>query len=420
MSLAPRLALVGNFLGARGLQFIAPIAAANLLSVAAYGSVEWAHAAASLASTVLVLGLNALVPFVVLRDDSRGSLAAAQLHGAILAATCVMASLAATVVMGFASAPVLALLFTGALVLQGQWTYLLRSRGADAASLYLEASPFAVVALAAAVGPWIGLQPLASIGGSLAIMCGFLLAGTVKECACALRQGQPLLYRESVMAGVPLMLGSLVTMLATTSGRLGIGLLGGDEQTGAFAAIARIAALPVVAHQLAVVSSFRDLYAVEAGRLQRLAIAVAMLVSASAVALLSLQPWLEPILGTAFSGAAAAHPTACVLLVTQVPLWSGVALNDLIAARHGVLGRVLPWSTVILVSSLGAAAWVLHVSGVDVDRFAIWHTAVMAVLFAVQCSAMAHYGVRFAKYWSTCLCSFFVITAAALHLRGLL
>lgn len=421
MSLASRLALVGNFIGARGLQFVAPVAAANLLTTATYGSVEWAHAAATLASTVLVLGLNALVPFVVLRDDARGSLVAAQVHGAVLAGACLTASFVAALFAGSGSPHVVALLFTGTLVMQGLWTYLLRSRGSDAASLYLEASPFVIVALAAAAAAWANLhEPLIAISGVLALMCAILLAATLKECVWALRHGHPLLYRESVEAGVPLMLGSLVTMLATTSGRLGIGLLGGSEHTGTFAAIARIAALPVIAHQLAVVSSFRDLYSVDSGRLQRLALVVLALVSASVVALLALQPLIEPLLGAAFAAAAAAHPVACVLLVAQVTLWSGIALNDLVAARHGVLSSVLPWSAAALLSSLAIAGIELTASGVSVERFAVWHTAVMAALFIAQCCAMACLGVRFAKYWCACLVSFSVITAAALHLRGLL
>jgi O-antigen/teichoic acid export membrane protein len=417
MIAASRLALLAHFASARGLQFLAPVLAANLLAVAAYGAVEWGHAAGSLASTILMLGLTALVPFVVLRGDARGTLAAVQLHATVLGACCLVAAWASAAAFGI-GAGVMAALFTGTLALQGVWTYVLRARGADTASLYLEATPFTLVALAAAGSSWLApAHAQAAVAGALALALSILLAASVRDCIRHVRHQDAVLYMQSLSAAVPLMLGGLLTMLATTSGRLGIGLMGGSELTGTFAALARIAALPVVAHQLAVVAGFRNLYALPAAELQLLVLRVHGFVTAAVVALVAALPWIAPLLGAAFAAASQAHPVATMLLVAQTVLWSGVALNDLVAARHDVLPRLLPWTAGALCVSLAVAYFALGHVGITVDNFVVCHTGVMAALFVTQCCAMASLGVRFHRYWLACGGSFAVVTAVALSWR---
>jgi O-antigen/teichoic acid export membrane protein len=409
-----RWALLAHFVAGRGLQFLAPVVAANVLAISAYGAVEWGHAAGSLASTVLMLGLAALVPFVMLRSDARGTLVAVQLHATALGFCCFFGALIAAALFGV-GAGVMALLFTGTLALQGVWTYVLRARGDDTASLYLEAAPFTLVAVAAAASAQL-LPKHATwvVAGSLSAALLVLLTASVRDCLRHLERQDAVLYLQSVSAAVPLMLGGLLTMLATTSGRLGIGLLGSTELTGAFSAIARVAALPVVAHQLALVASFRNLYAMPAAELQPLMLRVHAWVAAAVVLLLVALPWVHSLLGSAFSTAALAHPVATVLLVTQVVLWSGVALNDLVAARHEQLPRLLPWTAAALCISLALAAAAMGWLGVTVDNFAACHTAVMAVLFATQSLVMVRLGVNFLHYWAACAGSFVVITGLAL------
>ncbi len=399
---------------ARGLQFLAPIAVANLLTVGDYGVVELAHASATLLVAVATLGTNGVIPFVILQSGSRGTLGAVFGHQAAIAMACIAAALAAACWRSHASSLVLMALFTGVLALQGLWTYVLRSHGARSVALFVEASPFTLVALAA-LAAWLSTAALALtfiqavLLLALCIMLALVLVGWRSET----RKG-PARYLETLRAGVPLMLGGMLSLTAYTSGRWGIGLLGGSELTGTYAAIARVAALPVVAHQLAVTAQFRDLFSLSPTKLHALQIRVALFVFAAVVVLLILIPWFGFLFGPAFKQAADAHQVATALLLAQVILWSGLAQNDLIASRHDLLPRLLPWTASALLLSMAAAAAVLLSQGVSVDSFAIWHTCVMAVLFAVQCGVMARMGVRFTRYWLVCAGTFTIAMMAGL------
>ena len=202
------------------------------------------------------------------------------------------------------------------------------------------------------------------------------------------------------------MLSSLLTLLASTSGRLGIGLVGGAELTGSYAAIARVAALPVVAHQLAVVARFRDLYSISTAQLEKMMQQICIFVTACVGTYLIMLPWAGKLLGPAFHQAAQAHRLASVLLPVQAILWSGMALNDLVAARHDVLGRLLPWTASALVISLGSSLYVLAIAGVSVNLFVTLHTVVLATMFVVQALLMYRAGVKFTRFWALCIGAF--------------
>lgn len=413
-----RAKFLASFVSARGLQFLAPIVAANLLSRSDYGVIEFAHAAASLAIAVASLGTLGVVPFVILSSLGRATLGAVILHQAGLVVVSLIIYCCAAILVNPLSSPALVALFTAVFALQGFWVYLLRARDAVTRSLFLEALPFTLVAVAASVA-WV-VAPT----HSLFIVAGALLCALV-ACVWATASqwprlvptySTPLHYVDTLREGIPLMLGGLLALLATTSGRLGIGLVGDAEMTGAFAALSRIAALPIVAHQLAVVARFRDLYAINLPQLELLVMQVGRFVAISVALTLLAVPWASPWLGPAFHLAAQQHPLAAMLLVAQVILWSGISLNDLIAARHEVLPRVLPWSSSALAVVGTVAAWSLTSDVVTVDRFAIWHTTVMFTLFFAQTVALACCGVRFNRFWASCVFAFAGAIALAICL----
>lgn len=403
-----RSRFIASFVSARGLQFLAPIAAANLLSRGDYGAIEFAYAAATIAIAVASLGTLNAVPFVMLRSLGSATLRAVILHLSGVVAISLIVALCAATLLGPLSAPVLAAVCTALFAVQGFWTYVLRARGAVALSLYLDALPFTVVS-AAAAGAWIAAPTQALTAVATASVC-VLVAGIWVTMASWPRlvpsEPEPLRYVATLRAGIPLMVGGLLALLATTSGRLGIGLWGNPDMTGTFAALSRIAALPIVAHQLAVVARFRDFYVIDPPELERLVVKVAGLVALSVGITLLALPWAGPWLGPAFHRAAQQHPLAANLLVAQVILWSAISLNDLIGARHEVLSRVIPWTGSLLAAAIAVAWWILTSAPVTVDRFAIWHTGVMLALFSAQSIALARLGVRFGRFWLFCLVAF--------------
>jgi hypothetical protein len=207
-------------------------------------------------------------------------------------------------------------------------------------------------------------------------------------------------YRAAMRAGLPLMAAGLLAVVAAASGRVAAGLFAAREDAGAFAAIARVAVLPVVAHQLAVVARFRDLYAVPLGQLERLNTQVLTLVGLAVGVMLLLLPWIAPLFGPVFAGAMRLHPLAATQLCAHVLLWSAVAQNDLLAARHHIMPRVLPWSGAALIISLAGSWALLSVSPASVTLVAACHIAIVAGLFAGQCVAMHRCGATYFRLWS--------------------
>lgn len=419
MRLLPGLSVVLSFVAARGLQFMAPVITANLMARSDYGAVEFAHAVATIAVAILSLGMPGVIPFVVVKNDPRYSLQAVRLHQCAL---CIAFSIALPVlwVTNVRSAEVLMTgIFAAALAVQLLCATTLRSRGATASSLFVEAAPFTLVALGAFVAHAVGSShTMASVALLLAIGTGVLLIRSLQSFRNA--ADEPLRYAATLRAGIPLMLGGLLTLLATTSGRLGIGLLGDNKITGDFAAIARIAALPMVAQQLLIVAAFRDLYSLPLDTLERLLIKIVVAVAGSVATLLICLPLVQPILGAAFIESSRQHPQAVVLLFAQAVVWSGAALNDLVATRHEVMRRVLPGTGSALIIGAGVAAWQLASGTLSVETFAAWHTAVLSLLFAAQVGAMALLGVRYWRFWLTCAALFVatMLTALAFLHRG--
>jgi hypothetical protein len=372
-------------------------------------------AAASLMVSVASLGTLGVIPFVMLKSLGRATLAGIACHLAGVVTLSLVAAVLAAGLIDTLSAFTFTAVLCAVLVLQGFWTYVLRARGAVALSLYVEALPFTAVSCAAGaawlIAPAQGLPLILGTLVCIALVL-FVLAGWAWP-AWAPTPADPMNYSDTLRAGIPLMLGGLLAMLASTSGRLGIGLFGDAEMTGTFAALSRIAALPIVAHQLAVVARFKNIYSIGLPQLEQLVTQVGRFVALSVGITLVVLPLASPFLGPAFHTAATEHPLAAGLLVAQVILWSGISLNDLIAARHEILSRVLPWSGSALAVAVSVAAWSLTSHDMTVDRFAVWHTAVMFVLFAAQTVALGGLGVRFDRFWALCMLAFLGATVIA-------
>lgn len=393
-----KIRLLIDFVAARGLQFLAPVLAANLLPSNVYGEIEFAHAAASLLGGVLGLGLTALIPLSVVRKDPRYPLKTLLKHQVWIAVVLLLAALACATAGGYTLGGVVAVI-CAALVLQVTNSYFLRSTGRASASLYLEAAPFSLIAIGAGFA-W--LMPSSDPKGQV---CSLLIVFVLVQ----LWQSTRLIrlqdysgaaqYGVCVRAGIPLMMAGLLSVLLTMSARLGSGLFGNAVVTAELAAIARITVLPMIAHQLVIVAKFRDLYSLPDESLQRLLLGLLAAVAAGGLVLWGLLPWISSWLGLAFADASQAHPEATRLLIAQVLIWSGIAMNDLLATRASLTSLILPWTLLAGLVGLGLAGGWLWAAGADVWRIAAAQTGVMGLVFVVQSLLLAAHGVRHRAYW---------------------
>jgi hypothetical protein len=208
-------------------------------------------------------------------------------------------------------------------------------------------------------------------------------------------------WLASIKVGLPLMLGGVVSLLATTSGRLGMGLLASPELTAVYAVLVRAGALPIAAHQLVLIAKFRSLFAQPDRAVERAVLQIVLLVAVSVLGFFALSPWLGLVLGPAFVNAFGQHKLAGMLIVAQAVLWSAIALNDLVIARHQVMHKVLRYSVGFLALALGLGWLALDWSGLSLEKFVLIHSCVMLSFYVVQSWIMNFLGLRLVRVWVT-------------------
>lgn len=401
-----RLIRAGKFLfafgAARGGLFAAPILLANLLTPADYGMLEMAQAIASAGAPLLALGTGAIVPLVlVLRQDGL-SWAAVLLHHLMIAfalAGCAMllrASGAGTVLW-------LSLLALAVLMLQGLWSVSLKSQGKGEVSLLMDAGFWGSFTLASLLA--IGFSLPAEerwewAVGALLLYLLLLLGLTGKALAAARPMPGQWHYAATLRAGLPLMVGALLSGLVTTSGRLGIGALSGPEVVADYSVLYRATVLPIVAHQVLMVSGFRQVFELPPALLERRLSLVVALVVACVVGFAALSGVVGFALGPRFVATFAAHRVEGLLILTQCILWSAVSLNDLLAARHQAAMPMVRGTIAYLATALPLAWWFLSRNSVPLAGFVPVHSLVLGGYFLVQVAVLYGRGLRFVKAWA--------------------
>jgi hypothetical protein len=414
---ARRLALyVLSFAVGRGGLFAAPLVLANLLGRRDYGALETAQAAASVAANVAAMGTAALVPLVLLGTNGPTTMSAIVAHHLGVVALCAAFALLSPA-LGADSTWTLAAVLTAAIALQSLWSIELKTRGRGDASVLLDAALFCLLAVAAIAARWSGVvEPMrwiwaATLAYTAALALTLLLKARNEPSGLDVTR-----WRAAASAGIPLMLGGLVSLLATTSGRLGMGLLAGPLVTADYAVLARAAAVPIVMHQLILIASFRSLFTLEPSAMERAVLKIVLLVSASAMVFWLLTPWLHHVLGPAFTSAWLAHPLAAVWIVAQSILWSAIALNDLVVTRHQVMLRIVPITMGCLSVALFAGWFVLQAVGTTLEHFVLVHAVVMLVFYVVQSAAMAANDIRLWRPWACAVASYALMNFLAWRL----
>ncbi|MDO8651871.1 MAG: hypothetical protein Q7R66_06765 [Undibacterium sp.] len=402
-----------SFIFARGTLFFAPIALANLLPTRSYGAMEWAHAAASFAASLATLGTAAALPLIQLNRSAKGTVSGILIHHLILVGICLLA-MCASFFWNAVPAFQLSLVLTSAVTLQALWSIQLKTAGKGEASLLLDAGLFALLAIVALIAKYFevidALQWL-MIAASLYVLG--LFGMTAKSLTEQLRIDKTILYRATLELSLPLMLGALVTIAATTSGRLVIGYLGGALLTADYAILARAAALPIVAHQIILVAKFRHLYKLPDREMERVMLVIIGCVSCSVIGLWIVSPMMGWMLGPAFFKAFHSYTLPAILILSQSILWSAISLNDTVNTRKQTMGKILPWSILFLLASMPLAMYLIRNIGVSLAHFVYVHSVVMLLFYLVQACGMYVAGIRLWRSWLCASGSFVLLSAIA-------
>jgi hypothetical protein len=208
-------------------------------------------------------------------------------------------------------------------------------------------------------------------------------------------------YRAALKVGTPLMIVTLFSLLATTSGRLGIGIFSSSEMTGHYAVLYRAMALPILAHQILVIGQFRELFEKPIDTLERKLPTIVILVGFSAILFWALSGPLGWMFGRAFTWTFARYRMEGLLILAQCVLWSAIALNDLVSARRLIAIAVARWSAVYFAIVLPLLAVYLSLQEVEMRTFVLSHAFLMLGYFTTQTLAMSAAGVRLTRTWAS-------------------
>ncbi|MFM7013253.1 MAG: hypothetical protein ACKO0Z_28640 [Betaproteobacteria bacterium] len=402
----------------RSALFLAPLLLANFLTVAEYGMLETALAAATILASTAALGTSGAVPLVLLRDNKQATMRGIVLHQMLVVSVAACFFLVASA-MQWPFVWKLTALMAGCLVMQGLASTYLKTLGHGDASVIIDAGLLGTMAIAVLVAHYVSSgQPMDfAVGATLFYVLVLVLANS-RILTKHGRAQAPWAWLATIRVGTPLMLGGVVSLLATTSGRLGMGLLASPDLTGVYAVLARAGALPIIAHQLILIAKFRDLFAQSDQAVERSVLQIVLWVAASALGYFVLSPWLGFVLGPAFVNALGHHKLAGFLIVAQAILWSAIALNDLVIARHQVMHKVLPYSIGTLVLALGAGWLALSWSGLSIEKFVIVHSCVMLSFFMAQSLIMSFLGLRLVRAWLASGTLYLLLTLLAIAASG--
>lgn len=411
------LRYLGSFLLARALLFASPLLLASALPPEAYAQIEWALATATLAAAVVTMGCGGLVPIVLVGSHAAGTtLRSIRWHHLLVASL----ALAATLLFHLPACETQlwqVSVLIGALALISLKSTELRSNEQASASLFVDTLLLASMAAFTFIGtrfwdgvsPWLGPTFLLAVFGALLLRDLFADLRDYGLRAPALREE----WRGAMRAGIPLMLTGTLAVLITTSGRVGVGWLLVPHAAAEYSVLSRGAALPIVAHQILVVAVFRKLFAAVPQALDRLLTAIVTLVGASSMLLWWLLPAYDDLLGPAFARAAAIHSDSLLMLLAQAVLWSAIALNDTLNARHGTAGSVLRWSAPAMALIFASSCAVFKAGPASLDRFVLIHSVAMLAFFVCQTAAMWRYGVRALPMAATACLAFLSLFAFA-------
>ncbi|MCR9242061.1 MAG: hypothetical protein NXH87_11845 [Rhodobiaceae bacterium] len=316
---------------------------------------------------------------------------------------------------GFADIVLFAVFCTAILMLQGLWSVTLKSLGYGEASLLLDFGFWGVLSLGVLTAYLFSasdIQRMQTANAVLAVYFLSLYAWTVWK----FRAAPPGLfadYKSTILGGMPLMAVGVLALLATTSGRLGIGLLSSVEMTADYSILFRATALPIVVHQLIVVAKFRRVFDLPVGDLQKLLPVIITLVALSVGGFWVLADWLGFLLGPAFVKTFAAHRVEGLLILSQSVLWSAIALNDLVNNRSQT-SKQAAWAAALYIAvALLGGWWFLSGAPVTLALFVPVHSLVMLGYLVVQIVVMRLCGIQLWRMWLLALASFVSFSLAA-------
>ncbi len=386
---------------ARGGLFAAPILLANLLTSTDYARLEFVQAVASMGATLLGLGSASIVPLVLLRNVENLSLKLVYFHQ-ILSALLLFVVMALGLFFHLSVELWLVAGTISVIMLQNFWSVSLKSQGKGEKSLFLDLGFWGVLVVAAVAAYLCSIsiqQRWSWIVTAIALYWISLVVWTSKNYRKESSKVTFVDYLMTLRTGAPLMIGTLLSFLATTSGRVGVGIFASPEMAAAYAVLFRATALPMVAHQVIIVSRFRQVFQLPLAQLEKKLSVIVLLVSLCALIFWVAGSHLDFLLGPAFVKAYAAYRQEGLLILAQSIMWSAVAQNELLNNRSQIAKKIIVPALVYFAVAFSLVWFFFLNNSFSLMRFVCAHGAVVVGFFLVQVVVMWFNGVRVYKSW---------------------
>jgi hypothetical protein len=305
-------------------------------------------------------------------------------------------------------------LFTGAIIIQGMRSTHLKSLGRANEAIFVDAGLMIILAAVAGAAKLVGESSIAPL--IMLVVSLYVLALTVSYASCHLRGGSVGVianWRRAISQGLVLMIGGLVSVIITASGRLMMGIIATPQMAGEYAILSRASALPIVAHQLIVAARFRSIYKDRQVQAARVFMQVIGLVGVVGLVLVTAVPSVGYYLGNAFYRVALSNPFASSLLIAQSVLWSAIILNDMLCARNGIVGRIIFHGLGVVLLGFGLVLVAVHYVGLSLSIFVCCQSAIMLAYFGVQCVLMSRSNLPVRRFFVLTVSVFSLLVAVA-------
>ena len=402
-----------SFICARGLLFIAPMVLANLLSSADYGNLESVQVFASLGATLLSMGTINLIPLVLVRGIETVSMSAILNHQFTITIVCLILCLV-FFLTNHSKLICVSTLAIGIFLLQAQWSITLKSLGRVKASLFLDAGYWAILALVTIALYF--FSPMLERTRWIWIILSLLFYWLILACSTffyyksiARLHNPKSLYFSTIRSGLPLMFAGLLSFLATSSGRLGLGLLSGPDMVSEYSILYRATAIPIIAHQLLIVAWYKNIFELSDNAMESRLIIVNISGILCVIFFWLIFSPLGFIFGSAFVSVSSSNRDTCLLILIQCILWSAIASNDIVNIRKQTAWPVTCVSTLYFLIAFPLGFYYISINSITLYSFVIIHSVIMVFYFLVQILTMNFYKIKLMRTWSIAFLSYLIL-----------
>ena len=359
------------FLCGKGIQFIAPLLLANILSVEQYGLIEFSMSIALAMVSLLSMGAFTFIPRKILQKDVWISRNAVYRY-------LVLVSLILIILSFFfssespPSATQLSFSFCGILLLQGGLSATLKSFQKRSMAMILDAMLWIVILLSA----WsIFARTNSSIDSSLLISCAVyfcLLTCLIFRSKDRSEEDNKKLNLRYVSAGIKITVVGFCSVAIAVSGRFLVGLIFSVEEVGFYSSLYRVAILPIIAHQFIILYLYKYAYKAQDRKFSNFGSLVFLCTSICALMLWVVMPYSGFIFGLAFENSLSSNADLFLLLIVNGPIWSAIAVNELAYGKFANSNKVI-FPAIVFVVLFGCMS-VYFMQFATLYDFAIWHT----------------------------------------------